>query len=257
MNRGFRPGVYKVVAIAGLAAAMLVGTALAAGAVRPAPGTTDTQGHFEFSDVQGYTAAGSGTNCGAYSPGATFSFNVNVFNNDTSAADQKFNLQVWKMTQLDSSKCFTEAQLETMVQNGVTSAQTQSVDTDTASVHFAPGQPQPAQAGSSQRVSLSTSALTACAYYQFDTALSGSGPLSPGAGHVVPPVSGFILVRGCASTAPAGGGVGGATTTTSTKSATLANTGGGPLSMAPYLALLLLGVLGLISGGWLLRPRRR
>lgn len=260
MKTRIRPGIFKGVAVGALAAAAFLATAVVAGAVRPAPGTVDTQGQFEFSDVQGYTAAGSGTACGAYAQGATFGVNVNVFNNGAET-DQAFNLQLWKMTDLNGATCYTEAQLETMVQNNVMAAQAEVVNTDTTASHFAAGKPLPAQAGSSQRVSASAAIPGSCEYLQFDVALSGSGPLSPGSGHVVPPVSGFIHVGGCQSS-----GTGGVTTSTTpvprssgtsaAAAGTLASTGGGPASLAPYLAILLFGAALVLSGGLLLRRPR-
>ena len=251
-------GVLKVGAIAGLTGGLILGVSLAATAVIPPPGTVKTENGFEFSDVSGYTPAGSGANCGAYAPGSTLSFSVNVFNNSTVARDQRFNLQVFKMTDLSTSECFTEAELEAMVRNGVRSSQTQVVNTlvnGGKSFHFAPGKPLPAAPGSSQRVSASTSALT-CGFFQFDLGLEGTGSFAPRPGFNGPPVSGFVFFNGptCQTTSGVSGtGTTPTTTTTTTTgsgvgAARLAVTGGGPASVLPYLALFALGFVSLLGG---------
>jgi hypothetical protein len=260
MDGGVRRRISKAAMVAGLVGGVMLGASLAASAVTPPAGTVKSENGFEFSDVQGYTPAGSGANCGAYAPGATFGFNVNVYNNSTVGRDQRFNLQVFKMTELSPTTCFTEAQLEAMVHSGQMSSQTQVVNTITnagISYHFAPGKPLPAAPGASQRVSAATSALT-CGYFQFDLGLEATGSFAPAPGFNGPPVSGFVLFNGTECQSTGGTGVSGSTTTTSgsttttsqTSAATktLSNTGGGPVPLAPYAALLVLGLVSLVSG---------
>jgi hypothetical protein len=266
MNGGIRRrGVFKVAAVAGLVGGLVLGVSLAASAVIPGPGQTTTENGFEFSDVQGYTAAGSGANCGAYAPGATFGFSVNVFNDSTVARDQRFNLQVFKMTDLNVSTCYTEAQLEAMVHNGQKASQTQVVNVLTNggnSYHFGAGQPLPADPTASQRVSASTSALT-CGYFQFDLGLEGTGSFAPAPGNKATPVSGFVLFNGTqctTSTGVSGTGVGSTTTTTTSTSGTttsaLPNTGGGPAPLEAAVALWILGMVSLVGGVRIATNRR-
>jgi hypothetical protein len=258
MNGGKRLGILKVGAIAGLVGGLMLGGALAAGATIPPPGVTTTQGSFEFRDVAGYTPAGSGANCGAYASGASFGFNVAVWNSSAEAKDQAFNLQVFKMADLFPGTCYTEAQLAAMVHNGQSATETLSSSTDTAPIHFA------AKGGA--QVSVSATGL--CGYYQFDMGLAGSGSFAPAVGVASPPVSGFVLFNGanCQQVAsvtvtPSPTPVTTTATTnhttgSGTGAGTLANTGGGPAPIAPYVALLALGLVSMIGGARLLTRRR-
>ena len=139
MIRKERRGLMKVLAAAGLAGAVIAGTALAASAMIPKPGTIRIADGYTFKNLTGYQSPGAGTNCNAYAPDTAFSFQVDV-TNGFGARDQKFNVQVFKMADLNPGTCYTEAQLENMVLTGHNATETAVSGTDeagnTASYHF-------------------------------------------------------------------------------------------------------------------------
>ena len=258
MIRKERRGLMKVLAAAGLTGVVMAVTALAASAMIPKPGTIRIADGYTFKNLTGYQSPGAGTNCNAYAPDTAFSFQVDV-TNGFGARDQKFNVQIFKMADLNPGTCYTEAQLENMVLTGHNAAQTAVSGTDeagnTASYHFEFGTTNTVTGGGTET----------CGYFQFDMGLPNSGSFAPRSGFNGSPVSGFVLFNGptCASTSGVSGTTATTTTTTTTtgtsasRASTLANTGGGPAAGLPLLGLLLLGSLSLMGGVRLLTADRR
>jgi hypothetical protein len=250
MGRNGRRGLVKVLAATGLAGLVLAGTALAASAMIPKPGTTRIEDGFTFSNLTGYQSPGASgaSNCNAYAPNTSFSFSIDV-RNGFGSRDQTFSFQVFKMVALSPSVCFTEAQLEHFVAVGQDAGEVQVQDNTTQSFHF--------DFGTTRTISPTSNAM-GCGYYQFDFGTSGHGSMAPKPGvaaNDTTPVSGFVLFNGpsCAATS----GVSGTTTTTTTTTGTsgasastarLATTGGGPAAGLELLFLLLLGSVSLMGG---------
>jgi hypothetical protein len=245
MGGNKRRGVIKVLGAVGLGAALLAVAAVGANAMIPKPGTIRIADGYTFKDLTGYQSPGAGTNCNAYAPNTAFSFQVSV-TNGFGARDQKFNVQVFKMTDLNPSTCFTEAELETMVLTGHNATQTGVFGTNeagnTASYHFEYGTTHTVVGGTT---------LT-CGYYQFDMGLPNTGSFAPKPGTAssnTGPVSGFVLFNGPSCAAVSGVGVSPTPTprpSSSGAAAQLAQTGGGP--SLPLLALAMVGAISLIAG---------
>ena len=259
MGGNKRRGVIKVLGAAGLGAALLAFAAIGASAMIPKPGTIRIADGYTFKNLTGYQSPGAGTNCNAYAPNTPFSFHVDV-TNGFGARDQKFNVQVFKMADLNASTCYTEAQLEAMVQTGHNATETGVYGTDeagnTQSYHFEYGTTNTVVGGTT---------LPACGYYQFDMGLPNTGSFAPRPGTSssdTGPVSGFVLYSGCSSTGGvSGGGTSGSTATNSggvaaASAAKLANTGSGPAPLA-FLVLAMLGASILIGGVRLAYTGRR
>ena len=203
MIRKERRGLMKVLAAAGLAGVVMAVTALASSAMIPKPGTIRIADGYTFKNLTGYQSPGAGTNCNAYAPDTAFSFQVDV-TNGFGARDQKFNVQIFKMTDLNPGTCYTEAQLENMVLTGHNATETAVSGTDeagnTASYHFEYGTTRTVTGGGTE----------GCGYYQFDMGLPNTGSFAPKPGTSssnTGPVSGFVLFNGptCASTSGVSG----------------------------------------------------
>lgn len=244
MTTRTRRGLFHSSLVLGILGSLLVVTAIGASAMIPKAGQQSIRNGFIFTDLTGYQSPGTGTACNAYAPNATFTFSATA-RNRFNARDQKMDFEIYKMTQLSPSTCYTEAQLENMVLTGTKSAEQLVSGGSTAMESFA----------FDQTHSVGASASETCGYFQFDMGLAGTGPFAPKAGYEGPPVSGFVLFNGPQCATPSSGGVSpSTTTTTSTSAARLAGTGGGPT--APIGAgLILLAGLSLIAAG--LSARRR
>jgi hypothetical protein len=244
MESGRRRGrLLRSVLITGLVGALTLGTAVAASAMIPKPGTERIENGYIFTDLTGYQSPGAGTNCNAYAPGSSFSFDVSV-KNRFAARDQAFSVEVYKMSQLSPGTCYTEAQLEQMVAVGQSAAETLVTTTSTSSQHY----------DFDQTRTVSSGAVETCGYFQFDLGSPETGPFAPRPGYGGPPVSGFVLFNGpqCATSS----GIGGVTATPTPRpaAATLANTGGGPEAPIGAGLVLLAGLSLIATGVW---TRRR
>ncbi|HET9847225.1 MAG TPA: hypothetical protein VFR68_01555 [Candidatus Dormibacteraeota bacterium] len=259
MGGNRRRGVIKVLGAAGLGAALLAFAAIGASAMIPKPGTIRIADGYTFKDLTGYQSPGpTAANCNAYAPNTAFSFQVSV-TNGFGARDQKFNVQIFKMADLNPSTCYSEASLETMVQTGHNATETGVYGTDqagnTQSYHFDYGTTNTVVGGTT----------LSCGYYQFDMGLPNTGSFAPRPGtgsSDTGPVSGFVLFNGpsCASTGGvSGGNTSGSTTNSGGVSAStthLASTGAGPAPLA-FLGLAMLGAIIVIGGVRLAYTGRR
>lgn len=237
-----RKGIVRGAFSLAVVCALSIATAVGALAHQPGP-TGTTQDNWVFLNLRGYLSPPAN-----YTVGQTFSFSFDVSNEAATPRELCLSLEVYRLD-LNPNTSYTEAQLENMVHTS-NIGQT-LVTTATLTQTFAAHQ---------LITGLTMSAtITAAGYYQFDTGLCGTGPFSPGTGHTVPPVSGFVRYL------PTGGVSGTGTSPTPTPTTTtsgsvsaantthLASTGGGISTLAWSGAPLALIGLALFGLGLLLR----